>query len=47
MYRNNIAKYESELLNQDSIVAPDHIDKLSAAIVGFKIELTDWQGDEK
>ncbi|MGJ8681766.1 FMN-binding negative transcriptional regulator [Paraglaciecola sp.] len=44
---NTMAKYEPELLNDSSVVTAEYVDKLSAAIVGFKIELTELQGVAK
>lgn len=42
-----VAKYEPSLLNKKEILAPEYVGKLSQAIVGFEIELTELQGKLK
>lgn len=43
----SMAKYEPELLDQRDVVTAEYVERLSSAIVGFKIELTDLQGTQK
>jgi transcriptional regulator len=43
----SMAKYEPALLDQRDVVTPEYVERLSSAIIGFKIELTDVQGIQK
>lgn len=43
----SMAKYEPELLNTREVVTAEYVETLSAAIIGFKVEVNNLQGVEK